>query len=275
MPGLGLQTNLGALTAISNLGRISRAMHQSIGRLSSGLRIQSAADDPAGFAIAARMDARLRGSRQALRNVHDAISLLQTAEGGYQTQSDLLRRMRELSVQAASDGISDDERDYLDAEFQLLEQEMARVAITGEFNGIDLLGAAGLVSTLTFQVGPGDGDAVTVDLPTLDPSVLGLGTANLQDVVAAGDAIEAVDGAIQQLNEHRAALGSEINLMTLRADHLTRAIENQAASLSQIRDVDMARESAELAKQQVLQQAAVAMLAQANATPSLILRLLG
>ena len=275
MPGLGLQTNLGALTAISNLGRISRAMHQSIGRLSSGLRIQSAADDPAGFAIAARMDARLRGSRQALRNVHDAISLLQTAEGGYQTQSDLLRRMRELSVQAASDGISDDERDYLDAEFQLLEQEMARVAITGEFNGIDLLGAAGLVSTLTFQVGPGDGDAVTVDLPTLDPSVLGLGTANLQDVVAAGDAIEAVDGAIQQLNEHRAALGSEINLMTLRADHLTRAIENQAASLSQIRDVDMARESAELAKQQVLQQAAAAMLAQANATPSLILRLLG
>ena len=275
MPGLGLQTNLGALTAISNLGRISRAMHQSIGRLSSGLRIQSAADDPAGFAIAARMDARLRGSRQALRNVHDAISLLQTAEGGYQTQSDLLRRMRELSVQAASDGISDDERDYLDAEFQLLEQEMARVAITGEFNGIDLLGAAGLVSTLTFQVGPGDGDAVTVDLPTLDPSVLGLGTANLQDVVAAGDAIEAVDGAIQQLNEHRAALGSEINLMTLRADHLTRAIENQAASLSQIRDVDMARESAELAKQQVLQQAAVARLAQANATPSLILRLLG
>ncbi len=274
MPGLAIHTNVGALAAQSSLQRISRAMQQSIARLSSGLRIQSAADDPAGFAVATKMDARLKGYRQALRNANDAISLLQVAESNYQTQTDLVSRMRELAVQGANDSISDIERAYLDTEFQELKTEMARVAITAEFNGISLAGGGGPVVTLSFQVGPDGGDAVSVDLPSLDPSVLGLGTTDVTTVLDAQDAIDDLDGAMTSLAGERAELGSAIGTMTRRVDHIQRTVESYGAAVSQIRDADMAAESAMMARNQVLQQAAVAMLAQANAQPNLILRLL-
>ena len=275
MTGLGIHSNVGSLTAQSNLRKISRAMQQSIGRLSSGLRIRSAADDPAGFAVATKMDARLRGYRQALRNANDAISLLQVAESSYQTQSDLISRMRELAVQAANDSLSDTERGYLDTELQQLKTEMARVAITSEFNGIPLAGGGGPVVSLSFQVGPDGGDAVSVDLPSLDPSVLGLGTTHVTTILGAQTAIDDLDGAMTALAGERAELGSAVGLMTRRVDHIQRTLESYGAALSQIRDADLAAESAALARTQVLQQAAVAMLAQANAQPNLILRLLG
>ncbi|MGM0578801.1 MAG: flagellin [Myxococcota bacterium] len=275
---MAIMTNVGSLTAQNNLQQTSTMMQKSVGRLSSGLRIQSAADDAAGMAVSENMRAQLGGFEQALRNANDGVSILQTAESGQQTISDMLVRMRELAVQASNDSISDTERGYLNTEFSDLASEISRVSDTVEYNGMTLLdGTAGDAGTLTFQVGTRNSgnDQVSVSLGDSDATALGVDTAAVDTLSNAQGAIDSIDTAMGSLATQRAGLGAAINQLGQSATHLGRTIENYGTALGQIRDTDMASESAEFAKSQVLQQAGVSMLSQANAMPNMALRLLG
>jgi len=252
-------------------------MNQAIGRLSSGLRVQSAADDAAGLAVSENMRAQLKGFEQAMRNANDGISILQTAESAYQSISDTLIRMRELAVEAASDSLSNTERGFLDTEFQDLIVEITRISDVTEFNGIQLLdGTAGTAGTMTFQVGTRNtvNDRVTVTLTDQDSSALGIDTSAVSTLAGAQAAIEDIDVAMEDLNTDRSSLGATISSLSVAVDNLATTVENYGASVGVIRDADIGAESAEFARQQVLQQAGVAMLAQANTLPNLALRLL-
>ncbi|MGB0588313.1 MAG: flagellin [Myxococcota bacterium] len=279
---LAVKTNSGSLTAQRNLSSSHKALQQSIGRLSSGLRISSAADNAAGMAISENMRAQQGGFRQAQRNANDGVSVLQTAESGYQSISDLLVRMRELAVQSANDSVSDTERGYLNTEYQDLIGEIDRISEVTEYNGISLLdGTAGTAGTMTFQVGTRNSanDQITIDLVSQSTTALNLNSGGAIDSVSslgnAQSAITKIDAAMESLSTDRATLGSTINTLNSAVDNLSSTIENYGNSLSQIRDTDMAEESAQFSKSQVMQQAGVAMLSQANAQPNLVLRLLG
>ncbi|MGM0577152.1 MAG: flagellin [Myxococcota bacterium] len=275
---LAIMTNAGSLSAQNNLQQTSQMMQKSVSRLSSGLRIQSAADDAAGMAVSENMRAQLKGYDQALRNANDGISILQTAESGQQTISDMLVRMRELAVQASNDSISDTERGYLDTEFTDLVNEIDRVSDTVEYNGMTLLdGTAGDAGTLTFQVGTRNStnDRVTTSLGAVDATTLGVDASTVDTVANAQSTIDSLDSAMETLATQRAGLGAAINQLGQSATHLGRTIENYGTAMGQIRDTDMAAESASFAKAQVLQQAGVSMLSQANALPNLALQLLG
>ena len=275
---LAINTNVGSLSAQRQLTKTSRSMQQSISRLSSGLRVQSAADNAAGMAVAENMRAQQGGYKQAMRNANDGVAVLQTAESGYQNISDLLVRMRELSVQAANDSIGDTERGYLNTEFSDLMEEIDRVAAVTEYNGISLLdGTAGSGGFMEFQVGTRNSsdDQISIQLNTQNAEALGLVAADvISNQRGAQSAISKIDSALGLLNTDRATLGSTINTLNSAVDHLAATIENYGDAMSQIRDADMAEESAQFSKNQVLQQAGVAMLSQANAQPNLVLRLL-
>jgi flagellin len=279
---LAVKTNSGSLTAQRNLSSSHKALQKSIGRLSSGLRISSAADNAAGMAVSENMRAQQGGFRQAQRNANDGVSVLQTAESGYQSISDLLVRMRELAVQSANDSVSDTERGYLNTEYQDLIGEIDRVSEVTEYNGISLLdGTAGNAGTMTFQVGTrnSSNDQITIALASQSTVALNLNSGGAVDSVSslgnAQSAITKIDAAMEALSTDRATLGSTINTLNSAVDNLASTIENYGNSLSQIRDTDMAEESAEFSKNQVMQQAGVAMLSQANAQPNVLLRLIG
>jgi flagellin len=275
---IGIMTNTASLAAQTNVSQTSQMMGKSIARLSSGLRVQSAADDAAGMAVSEGMRAQLRGFQQAARNASDGVSMLQTAESGYQSISDSLVRMRELAVQSGNDSITDTERAYINTEFQDLTTEIDRVSNSVEYNGIKLLdGTAGTAGSVTFQVGTRNtsDDRVTVSLGDIDATSLGVNASAVDTLANSQTAIDDIDAALNTLATSRSSLGSNINHLSQASVHLGRTIENYGAAVGNIRDVDVASESANFAKAQVLQQAGVSMLAQANATPGLALRLLG
>ena len=277
---LAINTNVGSLTAQRNLQRSARGLHQSISRLSSGTRINSAADNAAGMAVSENMRAQLKGFQQAMKNANDGVAVLQTAESGYQSISDLLIRMRELAVQSANDSVSDTERDYLDTEFQDLIGEINRISNVVEYNGIQLLdGTSGSSGdgTMIFQVGTRDStnDRITIKLQTQNATALSVETDAVSSQGNAQLAITAIDGALELLSTDRAEIGSTINTLNVAVDGLGSSIENYGNALSQIKDTDMAAESSAFSKNNVLQQAGVAMLSQANQTPNLVMRLLG
>ena len=275
---LAIMTNSGSLRAQSNMTKTNMAMQKSIGRLSSGLRVQSASDDAAGIAVAENMRAQLRGYQQASRNANDGVSIVQTAEAAYQSISDTLVRMRELAVEAANDSLSTTERGFLDTEFQDLSDEISRIADVTEFNGINLLdGTAGDGGTMTFQVGTRDSvnDRITLDFTDQDNTALGVADDDVSTLATAQTAITAIDDALESLNTDRASLGSTINSLNVAVTNLSSTVENYGAAVGTIRDADIGAESANFARHQVLQQAGVSMLSQANALPNLALRLLG
>ena len=277
---LAINTNAGSLTAQRNLNKVSRGLTESISRLSSGVRIDSAADNAAGMAVSENMRAQLKGFKQAMRNANDGVAVLQTAESGYQSISDLLIRMRELAVQAANDSLSDTERGFLETEFEDLIEEIDRVSSVVEYNGIKLLdGTAGAAGNgqMTFQVGTRNTtqDQIRITLNLQDAGELQVSTQTVSSQAGAQAAISAIDEALEDLSEDRAELGSTINTLNMAVDELGATIENYGNAMSQIKDTDMAEESAMFAKSNVLQQAGVAMLSQANQTPNLVLRLLG
>ena len=275
---LAVMTNSGSLKAQSNLQRTGRAMQRSIGRLSSGLRVQSAADDAAGLAVSENMRAQLRGYQQAQRNTNDGISILNTAEAAYQSISDTLVRMRELAVEAANDSLSDTERGFLNTEFTDLVTEITRISDVTEFNGINLLdGSAGAAGTMTFQVGTRNStdDRITVALAAQAASDLGVDESTVDDRANAQASIAEIDTALESLNTDRASLGATINSLNVATTNLASTIENYGSAVGTIRDADIGAEAAEFSRNQVLQQAGVAMLAQSNALPNLALRLLG
>jgi flagellin len=262
-----INTNILSLNAQRNLTNSQGALQTSLQRLSSGLRINSAKDDAAGLAISERFTTQIRGLNQAIRNANDGISLAQTAEGALSEVTNNLQRIRELAVQAANATNSDEDRDALDAEVQTLIEEIGRVADSATFNGVQLLDTT---ADLTFQVGANNGDTVTVS--TVDVS--GVIAGDVDTVANANTMMDAVDTALQTVNSTRADFGAVQNRFESIVRSLQTAAENLSASRSRIMDADFAAETAALTRAQILQQAGVAMLAQANAAPQSVLNLL-
>jgi flagellin len=276
---LAVNTNVGSLNAQRNLSSTGRAVNKSIERLSSGLKINSASDDAAGIAVAEGLRAQIGGFQQASENANDAVALLATAEGAYNAISDIMVRMRELAVQSSTDTLTDKERAYIDTEYQDLSAEITRISDVTEYNGINLLdGSSGDGSgAMVFQVGTRNttNDQITITLKDQDATALSLNTTGVDNLANSQAAITAIDAAIDTLATDRATLGSTSNELTLAVDNLANTIENLSAARSQIEDADIAAESAEFMKNQVLMQAGVSMLSQANSTPQMGLRLLG
>ena len=278
---LTINTNVASLNAQRNLSNSQGALNKSMQRLSSGLRINSAKDDAAGLAISDRMTSQIRGLNQAARNANDGISLAQTAEGALQETTNILQRMRELAVQSANDTNTDADRASLNAEFSQLVSEIDRIAGTTSFNGKVLLsgGFATGTGSAVFQVGANAGQTITVNIDGATASVLGSGTmisaTGVSTGAAAGSAISLVDAAIGQVDTIRGDLGAIQNRFESTIANLSNVSENLSAARSRILDADIAAETSAMTKFNILQQAGVSILAQANQAPQLALSLLG
>lgn len=262
-----------SLNAQRNLGTSQSALAKSMQRLSSGLRINSAKDDAAGLAISDRMTSQIRGLNQAARNANDGISLAQTAEGALQESTNILQRMRELAVQSANGTNSDADRDSLQAEVTQLIKELDRIATDTKFNGITLLGG---LPAATFQVGADEGQVITFSIAAADAATLGVAATNtdISTIGGAQTAITAVDGAIVKIDAIRGDLGAVQNRFEYTIANLQNVSENLSAARSRILDADIAQETSAMTKNNILQQAGVSILAQANQIPQLALSLL-
>lgn len=276
---LAINTNGASLGVQRNLSVTGRSLNASIERLSSGVKINSAADDAANVAVSEGLRAQISGFEQAQENANDASAILATTEGSYNAVSDILTRMRELSVQGASDGLTNNERAYLDTEFTQLISEIDRIASVAEYNGIKLMdGTAGDgAGKMTFQVGTRNSanDQLAVTLKSQDSTALAVVALKVDTLANSQDSIDAIDTAMATLATDRSTLGATMNQLTAAVDNLGVTIENLSNANSQIRDTDVAAESARFTQSQVLMQAGVSMLAQANSVPNLALRLLG
>jgi flagellin len=275
---LGVNTNVASLSVQKNLGRASDALATSMQRLSSGLKINSAKDDAAGLQIATRETSQIRGQTVAIKNANDGISMAQTAEGALQESTNILQRMRELAVQSANGTNGTSDQAALDGEFQQMSAELDRISQSTNLNGVNLLdGTAGTAGVMTLQVGSGTGTGNTIDLDLSGSfSATGLGVNASVITTAAGStaAMDSIDTALQTINDKRAALGASQNRLTSTISNLQNINENATAALGRIQDTDFAAETANLTKQQTLQQASTAVLAQANQLPSAVLKLL-
>ncbi|MBL8788512.1 MAG: flagellin FliC [Deltaproteobacteria bacterium] len=273
-----INTNSAALSGQKNLSKTNTQMSQAIGKLSSGSRINNSSDDAAGLAVSEGLRAQTKGFKQAMSNASQGVAMLQTADSSMQTISDTLVRMRELAVQSASDGLTDTERAHVNEEFTKLSSEIDRTSNVTEYNGQKLLdGTAGTAGTLTFQVGTRNtaDDRITIAMSDLDTTALGVNASSVDTLTNAQNSIDDIDAALGTLNTRRAGLGAVVNQLGKAIDNLGSTVENLSVADGNIRDVDVAAESANLSKSNVLQQAGVAMLSQANAAPQLALRLLG
>lgn len=274
-----INTNTKSIVAQNALTVNNRAMSKAMEQLSTGKRINSAADDAAGLAIASTMTAQIRGLNQAVRNANDGISLLQTAEGAMIEQTNMMQRMRELAVQSANDTVSADQKGYLDAEFQKLLTEIDRIGGATQWNGenvLDATGARGADGVYTFQVGANSSQEITVTIGDMSTAGLlsDLSGLDVTDATNAGLAIDGIDLALDAMNTQRADIGAGINTLTYAADNLANVSQNTSASRSQVLDTDYASATTELARTQIISQAATAMLAQANQAPQSVLSLL-
>lgn len=276
--GLRINTNVASINAQRALNTTRESLQKSLERLSSGSRINRAGDDAAGLAISENLKAQVRGLEQAKRNAADGISLVQVAEGGLTEIQNILIRLRELSVQAASDTIGPDERRFLNVEYEALLEEVDRISNSTEFNTVPLLNGQG--SVIDIQVGTRNNP--NVDRITFDPTstnvsstALGLSLTNVMDKNSAQGSLDFVDRSIKQVSSIRADFGAIQNRLQSTARNIAISIENLSAANSRIRDTDMAKETAELTKQNILMQAGVAVLGQANNAGNGALQLLG
>jgi flagellin len=280
---LTVNTNVTSLNVQKNLNNAASALSTSMTRLSSGLKINSAKDDAAGMQIATRMSSQIRGQTMAIKNANDGISIAQTAEGALQEHVNTLQRMRELAVQARNDTNSTADRIASNKEFAALSDELTRSATSTNQNGLKL--TDGSASVLEFQVGAATGADQHISLNlTQSFAASSLSVASSTTVISGVDnatahtaidgAISAIDAALATVNATRADLGAAQNRMTSSIANLTNINENTTAALGRIQDTDFAAETAQLTKQQTLQQASTAVLAQANQLPSSVLKLL-
>jgi len=272
--GLRVNTNVASMNAQRNLFNASSNLGGNFARLSSGLRIATAADDAAGLGISERMRSDIRSFSVASRNAQDGVSLVQTAEGALNEVSDILGRMRELSMQSANGTLNANDRTTLDAEFQQLVEEVDRIAATTSFNGVSLLD--GTNSSISIQVGIDGGANNTISLSGADAtsSTLGVG-GSISTSGSASTMLSTIDTAIDSINTSRGTLGAQQNRLDSTLRSLANVRENTSAAESRIRDVDVAMETADLTRNSILQQAATSVLAQANSQPQLALSLLG
>jgi flagellin len=263
-----INTNVSSLNAQRNVAGSKESLAVSLQRLSSGLRVNSAKDDAAGLAIADRMNAQIRGINVAIRNANDGISLAQTAEGALATISDVYQRMRELAIQAQNGSNGTGDRANLDTEYQQLSAEVTRIAAQTKFNGTAIIGSGG-AGAQVFQVGPNNGDTLTVTTTAVTTVTGGLTTA-----AAASTAVDALDTAMSAITTQRATYGAAMSRMSFAISNLQITGENQSAARGRIMDADFAAETASLSRAQILQQAGSAMVAQANQLPNQVLALL-
>ena len=276
---LSIRTNYASLDAQRNLSNTQNALDSSISRLSSGMRITKAGDDAAGLGISVNLEAQVASYNQAARNANDGISLAQTAEGSLNAVSNILSRMRELAMESASDGVGVTQRAYIVTEATALSSELDRIQNTAEFNGNNFFLNAG---PQTFQVGirgDVDNDVITVDTTGMDVSS-GTLVAGVADALGglASDAqatLGTIDDAIDSVSGYRATLGAAGNRLQSAISTIQSASVNLSAANSRIRDVDIAEETSKLSRSQILAQAGISVLAQANQMPQMALKLLG
>jgi flagellin len=274
--GLRINTNVGAMAAARALQNTTIEQSKSFQRLASGNRITSAGDDAAGLSISEKLKSQIRSLGQAERNANDGVSFIQVAEGGMNEIGNILIRMRELGIQAASDTIGDTERGFIDKEVQQLKGEVDRIANVTNFNGTPLLnGEAG--RDLSFHVGASKSDAIAFkpDDYNVAASALGIEGLDYKSTDGAREALDVVDDALSKVSGARADLGANQNKLQATISNLAIQKENYSAANSRIRDTDVATETSRLVGGNILQQAGVSVLAQANTAPQSALRLLG
>ena len=276
---LGINTNIASLSAQNQLSKSQSLSNEARERLSSGLRVNSAKDDAAGLAISTRFDTQIRGLTVAQRNANDGISMAQTAEGGLNETINNLQRVRELAVQAANGSLKDEDRDLLQAEVDQRLSEITRISEETTFNGLTVLGdglsgGAG-ASSVNFQVGYQAGETITGTFgQDMSAAGLSIDAVSISSATGASSALTAIDTALDTVNSFRSDLGALQNRFESTISNLATNIESASAANSRILDADFAAESAKLAKANVLQQAGISVLAQANARPNQVLSLL-
>lgn len=275
--------NISSMSTQASIFKTNRELGKSLEKLSTGLRINSASDDAAGLAISENLRTQVRGANQAQRNALDGISALNIAEGAANEISDILQRMRELSVQSANDTLTSAERAYTNQEFEELSTEIERIAQVTNFNGQSLIsdatsnrfGASGSEVLWIDANGEVGQDSITVSIDSLTEADLSVDALEIDTQTGAVAAITAIDAAIGSVNTERATMGATVNRLEHAVNNLMVSQTNQQAAESQIRDVDFANESSNFTKNQILTQSATAMLAQSNMIPSSVLSLLG
>jgi len=267
-----INTNVSALRAQNAMTVNARAQSTAMEQLSTGSKVNSAKDDAAGLAIGQSMTSQVRGLNQAVRNLNDGINMMQTAEGALVETSNMLQRMRELAVQSANSTYSTTQRGYMQTEFDALSSQIGKIATDTKWNDQSLLSST---TTFTFQAGKDSGQTVAVVVSGMTLGSLGVVAAtSIGTSTSAITSLATLDSAIGLVNNQRATIGAGINQMTYAVDNLSNVASNAAASRSTIMDTDYATASTQLSKTQIIQQAATAMLAQANQQPQAVLSLL-
>ncbi len=273
---LTVRTNISAMVAADRLGQTNKSLSKTVERISSGLRVVSAADDAAGLGVATNLDTAATSTRQAIRNSNDGISVIQTAEGAADEVTDILQRMRELAVESSSETLADTERGYIQDEFAQLSKEIARIASVTEFNGTQL--ADGTTTSIDVQVGIQNAASsrISITLGDLTTTTLGVGTADISmdSVTAAQAAIDAIDSALDSVNGYRSDLGAVQNRIDSAINNSETYAESLSSASSQIMDADFATETADMTRLQIMQQAGVAALGQAKAMNQVVVSLL-
>jgi len=263
-----VRTNVSAIQAAGVLGKTNKSLSKSLLKISSGLRINSAADDAAGLGVKTNLQTSAISVRQAMRNTNDGISIIQTAESAANEITDILQRVRELAVQSASETLQDTERSYIDDEYQQLISEIDRIAASTEFNGIALADGTNTTSGIAVQVGITSNTTnsrITIELGDLTSSTgLGLSAVSLTSAASALSALDTIDTALNSVNSFRSNYGAVQNRLESSLDNAQAYVESLSAAQSQIGDLDFATETAELTKLQIIQQAGIASLAQAK-----------
>ena len=261
-----VRTNVASIQAAGSLAKTNKALSTSLERISSGLRINRAADDAAGLGVATNLETDTLSQKQGMRNANDGISIIQTAESATNEVTDILQRMRELAIQSASETLDDDERSYIQDEFIELSEEVERISQSTEFNGIELSNASN--TQLDVQVGIANATTsrITMDLGDLRATTLGVASSqmSLASVTSAQEALDAIDTALDSVNSYRSGLGAVQNRLDSAINNAQVFVEALTAAESRIRDTDFATETSELTKLQILQQSGVAALAQAK-----------
>jgi flagellin len=263
---LVINTNVEAMVAQNHLANTQQSLSEAMTRLSSGLRINTAADDAAGYAITEDLTAQVNGLAQASSNAQDGVSLVQTAQGTLNNVEQMLQRIRELAVQYQNGTLSTADKTAIQSEVDQLASEIDRVGKTAQFNGISLFPAAG--GTVTFQVGANDGETIAVSTTAMSSLV---STISL----SSSSALASIDGYIDSVSSEAASFGAVQNRLSYTLDNLSTYQENLAAAKSSIQDVDMAAETTQMTKDNILEQAGISMLSQANSQPQAVLKLLG
>jgi len=270
-----INTNVSAMYSQNAMKTNARAMNTVMEQLSTGTRVNSAKDDAAGLAIGQNMTSQIRGLNMAVRNLNDGVNMMQTAEGAMIEQSNMLQRMRELAVQANNGTYSTTQRGYLDLEFQALATQIGKIASETMWNDQTLLASA---TTFSYQAGQSSGQTISVTIGAMGLTGLEVAaastTASIGAASSAAAAIGTIGSALEKINLQRAAIGAAINQMDFAADNLANVSTNATQSRSTIMDTDYAKATTQLAKTQIIQQAATAMLAQANQQPQAVMQLL-